>query len=510
MGDDLRDPGSRSTGMSASLKRIAPLTATNVVVGLIIGKILAVTLGPDGTGKYVLALAMLGFVASLATLGFGPVLTKMTAELSGAGRVRAAFPPLRRCLLLVGGLAVVGGVLVVTVLDGVAGLAELDDRVLVVLVGLGVAPSACLLVLQGALKGARDFAAYVRVGFVITLSNLLLTAVGASVAGVPGAVGGSVLVMVVGSLITVLALGRMSDRPLPESPEHDHTTTTRTGLASMLSLGALALVAIMAATAGQAGSRLVIANTVGLAGVGFFAAAWAVSNRIPALVYQTFSAYLSPTLSALRRDWGRIRGEQDAALRTSLKLVVPMLVLVSANATWIVPLLLSPAFSPMIPMLQVMLVGEVLSTLHCVLAGALFPTGRPLAHAGFEWLWWVLFAAGVATLPRLLGLEGIGLAYAGSYVVTVAGLLVYECRGWALPVSRSTLGLVAVGAAIVAVPAVLARVTGAPSFLSDGLGVGLAAGWCAWLLIGRRPRPRTHPRTSWLGPAQEGGQRWPA
>jgi O-antigen/teichoic acid export membrane protein len=501
--------------MSASLRRIAPLTATNVVVALIVAKVLAVTLGPGGTGTYFLALALLGFVSSLATLGLGPVLTKVTAELSAAGRVRAAFPPLRRCLLLVGLLALAGGVLVVTVLSGATGFAEVDDPLVVLLIGLGIAPSAWILLLQGTLKGTRDFGAYVRVGFVTSLSNLALTALGASVAGVAGAVGGSVLVMVAGSLITARELRRTSDRPLPGSPaspaaEGDDPTVTHTGLRSLVSLGALALVAIMAATAGQAGSRLVIAHTVGLAGVGFFATAWAVSNRIPALVYQTFSAYLSPTLSALRRDWGRIHDEQDAALRLSLELVVPLLVLVSANASWIVPLLLSSSFSPMIPMLQVMLAGEVLSTLHWVLAGALFPTGRPLASAGFEWLWWALFGSGVATLPQVLGLEGVGLAYTAAYAVTVTALLAYERRGGALPLERSTLILVAAGAAIVAAPGVLARLTGDQPHLVAALGVGLAASWCAWLLFDRRTRPPVRPRTRWLGHAGEGGQRWPA
>src|SRR5439155_15020233 len=136
--------------------------------------------------------------------------------------------------------------------------------------------------------------------------------------------------------------------------------------------------ALLAPSVGQYAVRSYLSQSRGLTAVGFFAAAFGISNRIPILIYQTFGTYVGPTISALGRDWRAITIEQNSALRMGLLGATPLLCSIVMFLPWIVPFLLSSRFEPIIPMLRLMLVGELVSVIYWATSISLYSSGRPL------------------------------------------------------------------------------------------------------------------------------------
>ena len=149
-------------------------------------------------------------------------------------------------------------------------------------------------------------------------------------------------------------------------------------------------------------TAVVIARTLDLHALGLFAAAWAITNRLPALVYQTLNIYAMPRLSSLGNDWNAITREQNEALRLGLTLMAPILCLAIAASPWLVPILLSHAFLPAARILEIMFVGELLSVVFWTLSMGLFSTGRAAKFAAAEWGFWALLLASSAALAPIL------------------------------------------------------------------------------------------------------------
>ena len=222
--------------------------------------------------------------------------------------------------------------------------------------------------------------------------------------------------------------------------------------------------------------------------MGFFAAAWSITNRFPTLLYQTFSVHLVPTISSLGQDWRRISDEQNNALRLSLLAATPVLAVAIVAAPLVIHILLSSEFLPMSDLLRVMLFGELLSLVYWATGIALYPSGRPLASAVCEWSWWLLFALGLVVLTQSSGLLGAGYAYAGSYGFMATAIYMVETRRGHLRWTRSNLRLLALSVGtLLAVMTVSTAASGSTVILILLLVMVLIA----WPFVGFTAKERT-------------------
>jgi O-antigen/teichoic acid export membrane protein len=460
------------------LLSLSPLTVLAVVTSLAQAKLLAILLGPTGTGVVALAISVLALGTALAGLGISSALLKVVAEESddkarawetytiGLLTVTATGIVLSLVVLLASGL------LSRTLLND-ASLSSGDRRLILVAVALGIVPSAWRTASDGALKGLQTLGRYVIAGAI----NAVLAPL--SIVGFAWALGasGAVVGLVVGQVLAagVLFAFVASARSRAGKPRLALRRETAFPLwRRLVALGSLALLAALAATAGGAMLRIVIASTLDLRALGLFAAAWTITNRLPVLVYQTLNIYAMPRLSSLGNDWNAITREQNEALRLGLALMAPVLCLAIAASRWIVPVLLSHAFLPAARILEIMFVGELLSVVFWTLSIGLFSTGRAAKFAAAEWGLWVVLLGCAAAMAPIFGLRAIAFAYVAAQGAMVAAMYLWERRERGFSWTRANVRLLAVsGAAVV----VVTLTAGVATPIRVGFAVGVVAIW---------------------------------
>jgi O-antigen/teichoic acid export membrane protein len=481
--------------MLRGLLSLSPLTILSVVTLLVQGKLLAVLLGPIGTGIVALALAVLTLAWTIAGVGISAALMKVVSEPSdddeswrvlsiGLAIVAATGVTVMLVLLLASGF------LSRTLLQG-ASLSAGDRHVIFVLIAIGVVPSVLRVSCDGGLRGFRTLKRYVITASTYTVLGTAAVVLFAWMFGVKGAVLGLVVgqFLAVGVLALSLALARRAGRQ--EGSERSRHSSPWPIARRLVTLGSLAVVAGFAGTAGQAVLRAAVSHSLDLRALGLFAAAWSLTNRLPLLIYQTFNVYAVPRISSLDRDWKAIAKEQNEALRFGVALTAPALCLAIATTGWIIPVLLSRAFLPGAQLLELMFVGELLSVVLWTLNIALFSTGRAVLFAAVQWGFWMVFVTSAVIGAITYGLVALGAAYIAALAVLIAALYVNERRHHSFAWTAENIRLVVIS--VLAVAAVAAtHGIGTPIRLGFAIAVilawatlcfphnwRLAAGWVA-------------------------------
>jgi O-antigen/teichoic acid export membrane protein len=470
---------------------LSPLTATNVLVMVAQFKLLAVLLGARGTGFYSLALAFMGLLATASGLGLSASLPKLVAEFRET-RPRNVWP-----VLLVGiatstliGLTL-GSILVMSpagLTRPLLGGGRLESSTLLFLMGIGVVgafPWAWAGAIQGFAKGLRSIALVVRAGVLSAVAASLLVVLGAVVGDAKGAVIGAILGQTAYVAIYGFSATREARRqrlPLFLMDIRQHMSYLQ---ARLWYLGIGAIAAFLAASLGQTVARSYVAHSLGLAAVGLFAAAWALSNRLPLLIYQTFSTYTVPRLSALGNDWSAITKEQNWALRLGLLLGTPALCGAAACLQWLIPLVLSRQFLPGRDLMLLMLVGEAISIIYWATTLAFYPTGRAAANAFSEWGWWAAFVGLLIPLTEFFGLKGAGMAYTAAYAIAAAASWGWEHAHHGFSWSAENRRLIVASLAAVVIVAGLSLMTNLSNVGEIVLAIIVVLAWAGLALSAR-------------------------
>jgi O-antigen/teichoic acid export membrane protein len=484
--------------MLRGLLTLAPLTLLTICTALIQAKILAVLLGPKGLGFFFLAISFLNLMTTIAALGTTSSVTKLVAEYGGKDEERAIVPSIALALAIV--TTVSAALMVLLLIDqelfrrlmlGGSTVDSNDRRFILVLTLLALFPTAWNVVAQASLRGLQSIRHYALAGSLGIVLLLLCVTIPAWLWGVRGALMGSVVGQFLSfgtfaffSLHVLRTRGSLSPGPRPSSkPSHL--------VGRLLQLGVLALIAGLAAAVGQNAVRSYLAAHLSLSAVAFFGAAWSLSNKLPLLIYQTFSAYTIPRISSFGQDWEKIRTEQNHALRLAFLAAAPTIALVISGQNVVIRLLFSSKFLPMGDLMRTMLVGELVSILFWVMSLALYPTGRAGLNVIAEWTWWTLFLGGVVLLTARWGLESIGWAYLGAYTIMASLLYAWQRSRHDFHLTPENLRLLFLSIALVGTVAAAG-------------GIGQASGWtraavtvlglCLWSVFAPSARERTAAR----------------
>jgi O-antigen/teichoic acid export membrane protein len=462
---------------------ISPLTAVTVVTALLQNKVLAVALGPAGTGFYALILTFAGGFSTVAGLGISSALMKQISEF-GTGDRRDEIWPITILGFATVTAAGFGLLVVVVIAYGPLASAFLSDslsasdqRFVLVAAAASAIPLAWVPTLSGVLRGLRSLREYVAAALFGAVVPMIGLVVGAWQFDVRGAFIGYILgqmVAVAVGLGYVVKVAR--DRGIPfriRLPFHLLRGLER----GLVALGLLALIAGLADAIGQPIVRSEIAGGLDLAALGFFAAAWSISNRLPTLIYQTMTAYVLPEISAMRRDWREIVRLQNDACRISLLIATPLLCAVAAAGPWIVPLLFSHSFSPMVELLQLMLIGELLSIVAWAGASALYASGRGGVNIAAEWWFWLVFTVGCVIAVSLGELNAIGGAYILAEGLLATSIYLWDRRHHDFRWQRKNTRLIALSLAALAAVDVLSILTNLPQLVVLILAAVVVAAW---------------------------------
>jgi O-antigen/teichoic acid export membrane protein len=399
----------RSFARSASLLSLGSLA--NLLRAVVSAKLFAVALGPSAVGILIQLLNFSAFVSTIIPLGLTTGVAKMVAEAGGDERKTSR---------VVGSSALlsVGAALAACVI-----LLPAAGRISVVLTGSARYESlVALLILSFPLYNLAGAVGYVLQGFsaVRRLTRASVANAAATVAVlVPATIAfgltGSVASVLVGSAVqSGLYIGELWLAYRERGWRLAAVRIARRESRVLLRFGTVLLIGGMASWGSLLVVRTVLVQTLGERDNGLYQAVYGFSSQYIAMFMMWMAAYVFPRIAA--RGAGQLGQLLNSALRANLFLMVPLLCAVVALREPLIQVFYSRAFVAAAPLVPIQALGDYVRVAGWSMGVALFALGRVRAHllliAGQSVLW-VLFTA--ALVPRL-GLPGISVAYALSFV----------------------------------------------------------------------------------------------
>lgn len=394
---------------------IGGASVVNILIGLLRTKVAAVVLGPAGVGMIGLLQTLMATASTVASLGFGTVGTRQIAEAVGESDSVAVSAARRALFWGTLGLAVLGAAVFWCLRDvlAVRVLGNAAHGPAVGWLALGVALTVASGSQGALLNGLRRIGDIARVSM---LSALLSTLLGVGALWLWGEDG--VLVFVLAGPLASFALGYwyVSQLPRiqgPRTPLPQLAAQWKT----LATLGAAFMVAGLAVTLGQLWVRVLIQRELGMAALGQFQAAWAISMTYIGFVLGAMGTDYYPRLTAAMKDPAAVNRLVNEQTEVALLLAGPVFIAMLGLAPWVIHLLYSREFAEAASVLRWQVLGDILKVASWPLgfvilaagAGRTFMLTESLAIAVFVALTWL-------GMP-LLGIEASGIAFVGMHVV---------------------------------------------------------------------------------------------
>lgn len=414
-------------------------TLTTAAAQVIRAKIVAVTLGLEGTGLIAQVTALQGALLAVSPVFSGAALLSVLARARVHGHIApAAVIASGRGLalaLMASAAAVVSIVTVATVGLGVIGT-------LLVIGSAGSVAGALLIVEQVRLQEDRRFSRLALTSAIGALLGVALTAVLTIDYGVAGAAAGISLGLVLTWLMTIDLSDRRSR--FARIDRRDWTAMVRIG-AGGIAGGAVALL-------GQAVLRWMALVELGPAGAGLMFAVSVVPGQLSVLAVSTLVTYAAPRITEAteRGDTATVRQEIATLQRLGLVGAALGFIIIALSARPVMATLFSDAFLPVAALLPIQLAGELFRIQSWLTGTYLLPAGHRRMYVVIETTVITTMLTVAYTLASLLGVTAFVLAHLVSAVAGAAIVSTHARRRLGLSLRTSTPAL-ALGTAALAI-----------------------------------------------------------
>ena len=220
----------------------------------------------------------------------------------------------------------------------------------------------------------------------------------------------------------------------------------------MLRLGIAFTLAALAGSGSELLIRWWLEHDAGLSMVGLYNAGSLLTVTYIGLVFAAMDNDYYPRLSAVQglQETNAMVNRQMVVL---LWLVTPLLTLMILCLPWIVPLLLSAEFLPIVPMAQISAVAMVLKAATLPVAYLTLARGRSVAYLVLETSYFLVFVLLVIFCFRQWGLLGTGIAILFAHLFDFMMIHVYAHHTFGYCLVRRTLYMI--GAALLIVSTAL-------------------------------------------------------
>jgi len=411
----------------------------NLLIGMVSIKIMAVMLGPAGTGLFSLIRQT---VITFASLGAGGQTALVQGVASRTGAERDSY--VRSVFWLFVLAACISTFVIVLFAPLIAMLVFVKSNSeyvhLVRWIALPVLLMHVYIFLKGILNGYRAIGRLALIEIVGPIISLILVYPVCVLVGDGYALAfvwmlsAAQLMMIVASFATLHKQGW-----LPTLVIDYKKIIERTDFRYFMTISGTTFMTGMIGTITLLGVRTMIVKNYGLSDAGLFDLAWALSGSYVALILASFGTYYAPTLSQT------IDKAERAALirrviRLSTMLMIPLIVTVVVLKPMLVSLLYSREYMASLEMVRWMLIGDYLKITSWVLAIPAIVNADMKIYFWTETFWYLGFLVLAWFSMVYLGeLQGVGIAFIVLYLVLVVYYLQYVRRVCDLRISRDLL-----------------------------------------------------------------------
>ena len=220
----------------------------------------------------------------------------------------------------------------------------------------------------------------------------------------------------------------------------------------MLRLGIAFTLAALAGSGSELLIRWWLEHDAGLSMVGLYNAGSLLTVTYIGLVFAAMDNDYYPRLSAVQ-GLQETNAMVNRQMEVLLWLVTPLLTLMILCLPWIVPLLLSAEFLPIVPMAQISAVAMVLKAATLPVAYLTLARGRSVAYLVLETSYFLVFVLLVIFCFRQWGLLGTGIAILFAHLFDFMMIHFYAHHAFGYCLGRRTLYMI--GAALLIVSTAL-------------------------------------------------------
>jgi antigen flippase len=453
----------------------------NIAIGIVRTKVMAVLLGPAGFGL----LSVYGSIATLtqtfAGMGINSSGVRQIAEAAGSDekeRVSRTAVVLRRISILLG---LFGALLLVLFSRQVSSVTFGTTRHATAVSALSIVVCFSLISAgQGALvQGTRRIADLAKMGVIGAFLGTLLSIPLVYFFRDRGVVPSLIAVAVMTSL-TSWWYSRKIQIEVARMP----AAVVMQEAGALLKLG-FAFMSSSLMTIGAAYViRIAVLRKVGYEATGLYQSAWTLGGLYVGFILQAMGADFYPRLTARAKDnvaCNRLVNEQA---QVGLLLAGPGVLGTITFAPLVIALLYSAKFQPAVGILRWICLGTIVQVVTWPMGFIIVAKARQLLFIGCELAWTIVSLCLAWLCVGRFGLNGVGIAFFGSYVFH--GVLVYavvrRISGFRWSAENQRTGLLflgVIGAAFTGfyvLPFVAAELIGAVAVL-------LSAAYSAWILV---------------------------
>jgi O-antigen/teichoic acid export membrane protein len=403
-------------GGSASTRRLTSHLISSIATSLsgqvallVSGVVAARLLGPEDRGNLALLVLIPMALSQLGNLGLPLALTYQFSK--DETTARGALGHLARpALALTATLVAVHAVIVLALVAD----REVDVQVAAAISLLVIPADTASLYGLAILQGRRDFAAF----NVLRLLPAVLYSGLAFCAFVLGA--GSLPLFMLLFVATYALVGAVTlVTALRRSPPRDDPAAPRSG--ALLRFGVRGLFGSVSPLETLRLDQAIVGLYLSPAALGLYVVGVAFTN-LPRFVAQSIGVVAYPHVTA-HDDPSRARRSMWRFLLVSIAVSAAVIVPLEILAGWMVPAFFGPAFSPAVPIMQILLVSSLFLSARRVLTDASRGTGQPGLGTVAEIVAWISLVPGIALLAPRFGPEGVAVAFTISAAISLAVLL---------------------------------------------------------------------------------------
>lgn len=385
-----------------------------IFMQVIRSKFVAVLLGPAGMGVVGLLTSTINLITSLTNFGLGTSAVKNIAEAAATGnssRVATVVVVLRRWVWITGLL----GTLICLVLSKwLSRLTFGNDQYTIAFVWLSVTllftqlSSGQLVLLQG-MRRIKELA---KANLWGSLAGLIITVPIYYYWGEKGVVP----VIIITALLSLLLSWHFSSK-MQTGEIHVSKLRTLAEGRSMLKMGFLISLSGLLTLVISYVTRVFISRQGSVTDVGFYNAGFAILTTYVSMVFTAMGTDYYPRLSAVSNDTPQCNQTINQQAEIALLILGPILICFFVFIKWVIVLLYSPQFIPVIPMVSWAALGMYFRAASWSIAFVFLAKGESRLFFWNELLANVYVLLFNITGYYFWGLTGLGLSFVLVYIV---------------------------------------------------------------------------------------------
>lgn len=404
----------------------------NILAALVRNKVAAVFLGPSGMGLASLLTVTMNFLSQTAGLGLSLSAVRQVSEYFDEGNQPKIlhFVHVVRVWCLMAALL---GVL----LSICTGYWILAPAVAITIIGGGE---------MSILKGARQLRSLAIIQSIAAIASVIIS--------VPlyWKYGQEAIVTVINLMAFASMLPAVFASYRLYTPRFSFSSQIMGEGISMLRLGVSFTLAGMVGSAAELLIRNWLEREAGLSEVGLYNAGSLLTVTYVGLVFAAMDNDYYPRLSAAH-GVSQMSQMVNRQIEILLLLLTPMLTVMILALPWIIRLLLSADFLPIVAMTQIAAVAMVLKAATLPVAYLTLAHGRSLAYLLLESIYFIVFVLLVIGCYRLWGLTGTGVAILIAHIFDLLMIHIYARCAFDYRFSKRTIYIT--GAALIMISTAL-------------------------------------------------------